>query len=219
MTNNGSLGLNGSAWGNVDISEEIYVRESVNYSSLGKRLGDCSTTSKTFTVNIDAVDYNIVFNQDYTNISNAAIIAEINSVISGVGIASQFIYGREYYLEFTDVLAMAYNQSAINYIPVGSVLTMEAGRVKLAEDGESIYGIALDNIPVYTSLQGVIGGYGRVMKKGYIRTDSSKRFHVNSDSQATIGDKYKVVNGQLIKDNINGIITTKDAGVVCVNCY
>ncbi|MFX5100498.1 hypothetical protein ABTB97_20485, partial [Acinetobacter baumannii] len=116
------------------------------YTNMGKRLGDCSITNKVLNVIVNGVTNTITFNKDYTSMSNAAILAEINAALSGA-IASLNIYGRDYYPMMPDVTEVVYNTTA-TYIPKGSVVAKSGGSVRLAQTGDKIYGVALDDIPV-----------------------------------------------------------------------
>ena len=80
--------------------------------------------------------------------------------------------------------------------------------------------MALDDIPVmFTNSEGVKKGQGRVMKKGYINSNTSAAHFVLSDYQnAPIGTKFKVNNGRLVTD-INGKISVNIAnGIISINC-
>lgn len=213
----GSTGLSGWANGCCDVTDKVYKYESQNYCRMGLRLGNCSTTTKTLTIIVDGTNYNVVFNKDYTNMSNADILAEINAVISAVATATLVYYGRNYYPEMPDVMERVCNNSSSAFIPKGTILTRQAGLVRPANEGEPIAGVALDDIPVYSNTQGVISGWGRMLKRGYIATDMSLPFFVLCSKTPAIGDKFKVSAGQLVVD-ANGTVTTRKAGVVAINC-
>lgn len=222
VVRDGSPGLSGWANGCVDLSAEIYAYNAgVNYTRFGLRLGDCSTTNKTLTINIDGTDYNVVFNKDYTDMTNAAILAEINAVISAVATATFVYYGRSYYPEMPDVSEIVYNASTTDYIPKGTVLKKVSGRVSPANDGDVIAGVALDDIPVFTNVQGVVTGTGRMLKRGYISTDGNQPFFVKAwsgtNTNVAIGDRLKVDAGRLVVDPA-GTVTVKDTNVVAINC-
>lgn len=222
IVRDGSPGLSGWANGCVDLSEEVYAYNAgVNYTRFGLRLGDCSTTNKTLTINIDGTDYNVVFDKDYTDMTNAAILAEINAVISAVATATFVYYGRSYYPEMPDVSEIVYNASTTDYIPKGTVLKKVSGRVSPANDGDIIAGVALDDIPVFTNEQGVVTGTGRMLKRGYISTDGNQPFFVKAwngtNTNVAIGDRLKVDAGRLVVDPA-GTVTVKDTNVVAINC-
>lgn len=219
ITRDGSLGLSGYANGCVDIYEGVYAYDSVNYTSLGHRLGDCSSVNKTLIINIDGTNYTIIFNKDYTGMSNSDILQEINNVISSVAIASIVIYGQEYYPEMPDVTEVVYNNSTTAYIPKGTVLKKVGGRVSPANAGDKIAGVALDDIPVFASNQGVTTGKGRMLKRGYISTDVNQAFYVKvqGSTSVNVGQKLSVNNGNLVIAE-DGDVWVKDANIVAINC-
>ncbi|WP_321837822.1 hypothetical protein [Pseudomonas kulmbachensis] len=94
----GCPGIPGYAYGWADISGEKVGSPSVgNITSLGKRLGNCTTVNKTLNVLIDGVTTRtIVFNQDYTNQDNAAILAAINAVLGSLASATAYNIGGRY---------------------------------------------------------------------------------------------------------------------------
>ena len=221
IVQDGTIGLNGQSWGCKDVSEQAYAYNAgINYTSLGKRLGDCSTENKTLDIIIDGVTKTVVFNKNYTAMTNAQILTEINTAISGSGVADLYIYGRDYYPELPDVLERAYNHSDSQFIPKGTIVTKVNGKVKPANEGDKIVGVALDDIPVSSiDSEGVLKGQGRIMTRGYIWTNPNKAHFVKADNNnPAIGTNFKVVNGQLITD-VNGSIKTYiDTGIISINC-
>lgn len=220
IVQDGSVDLSAQAWGCKDLSESAGAYDSgVVYTSLGKRLGDCSITNKVLNVIVNGVTNTITFNKDYTGMSNAAILAEINAALSGA-IASLNIYGRDYYPMISDVTEVVYNTTA-TYIPKGSVVAKDGGSVRLAQAGDKIYGVALDDIPVMqTMFDGSRKGQGRVLKRGYIYSNPSKTHFVKANVHVpAVGTKFSVVNGELVNDYVNGTVSVDiDAGVISINC-
>lgn len=220
IVQDGSVDLSALAWGCKDLSESAGAYDSgVVYTSLGKRLGDCSSTNKVLNVIVNGVTNTITFNKDYTGMSNAAILAEINAALSGA-IASLNTYGRDYYPMISDVTEVVYNTTA-TYIPKGSVVAKDGGSVRLAQAGDKIYGVALDDIPVLqTTSEGVKKGQGRVLKRGYIYSNPSKTHFVKANVHVpAVGTKFSVVNGELVNDYVNGTVSVDiDTGVVSINC-
>lgn len=219
IVQDGSAGLSAQAWGCKDLTETAaYSDGGVVYTSLGKRLGDCSTAIKTLGVVINGVTNTVTFNKNYTAMSNTAILAEINSQLSGA-VADLYIYGRDYYPTMTDVAETAYNTGA-SFIPKGSVVTKSQGTVKLANANDKVYGVALDDIPVMTTTsEGVKKGQGRILKRGYIYADRTKAHFVLADDQTpAIGTRFSVNNGQLVTDTNGKISVDIDAGVISINC-
>ena len=150
--------------------------------------------------------------------TNAQILSEMSAQITDVTI--EFVsYGRDYYPTITDVSETVYNNTA-TFIPKGSIVTKSGGFVKMANGNDKIYGVALDDIPVMTvTSEGVKKGQGRVMKRGYISALRTDAFFVLADNQTPyIGQRFNVVNGQLVAD-VNGRISADiDVGVVSINC-
>ena len=61
--------------GRKNISESI-----TGAQALKALLGNCSSVNKTLSVKIDGIDTNIVFNQNYSAMTNAAVLTSINSI-------------------------------------------------------------------------------------------------------------------------------------------
>ena len=219
IVQDGSAGLPAQAFGCLDLAEIAYVLDGgVIYTSMGKRLGNLSSSSKTLVVIVNGVNNTITFNKDYSNMSNAQIIAEINAQLTNAT-ADLYCYGREYYPTITDMSELCYNNGS-TYITKGSLVTKQGGYVKLANGNDKVYGVALDDIPVMiTTSEGVKKGTGRVLKRGYILTDKSKAHFVLADNQSlAVGTRFSVSNGQLVTDSNGKISIDIDAGVVSINC-
>lgn len=216
----GSIGLPGYAFGNVDLSERIYTSENVNYTSMGTRLGDCSVSNKFLTIEVDGVNYAIVFDQDYTQVSNATILAQINTVLGSAATAEMFAFGSYYYPEMSDVMSIEYNSSISTPILKGEVLTLEGSGVRKAVTGDKIHGVALDDIAVYSESNGEIKGKGRVLKRGYIKAgtpNSNVNFYVRYTGSVNLGDRF-IVNNGVLENNSQGNIYLRDSGIVAINC-
>jgi hypothetical protein len=219
LVRDGSTGLSGQAIGGIDLSETVYWYDNgVNYTSLAKRLGNLSSSAKSLVVVVDGVTNTITFNKNYSTMSNTQILAEINAQLSNAT-ADLYNYGREYYPQMPDVSELCYNNSA-SYIAKGSVVTKEGGFIKLANDTDDIFGVALEDIHVMqTSSDGSIKGQGLVLKRGYILTDRARAHYVLADNQSlSIGTRFAVSNGQLVTDSNGKISIEIDAGVVSINC-
>lgn len=219
IVQDGTIGLPAKAWGCLDLSESVYLYDNgINHTSMAKRLGDRSASPLNLIVIVNGVNQNIVFNKNYSSMSNEQILAEMRAKLIGVSV-ELVSYGKDYYPNLTDVNEKAYNNGQA-YIPKGSIVTKQNGFVKIANEGDAIYGVALDDIPVmFTTSEGVKKGQGRVMKKGYINSNTSAAHFVLSDYQnAPIGTKFKVNNGRLVTD-INGKISVNIAnGIISINC-
>ncbi|WP_372552645.1 hypothetical protein [Acinetobacter pittii] len=219
IVQDGTAGLAAQAFGCKDLSETAaFADANVVYTSMGKRLGDCSTSNKTLGVVINGVTSTVTFNKNYTAMSNAAILAEINAALSGAT-ASLYSYGRDYYPMMSDVAETVYN-SGSTYIPKGSVVAKSGGTVKLANANDKVYGVALDDIPVMTTTaEGMKKGQGRVLKRGYIYSSQAKAHFVLADNQnPAVGTRFSVNNGQLVTDANGKISVDIDTGVISINC-
>ena len=219
IVQDGSIDLAAKAWGCKDLSDIAYWYDSgVKYTSLAKRLGDCSTNNLELKVIVNGATATIVFNKNYSNMSNAQIIAEMQAQISGVTI-SLVSYGRDYYPTITDVTERVYNNGN-TYIAKGSLVTKQGGFVRLANANDKVFGVALDDIPViYSTSEGVKKGEGRVLKRGYISADRAKAHFVLADNHSpSIGTQFSVSNGQLVTDSNGKISIDIDASVVSINC-
>ena len=220
LVKDGSNGLSGQAIGGVDLSDVNYWYDSgVNYTSLAKRLGNLSSSAKSLKIVVDGVTSTVNFNKDYSAMSNAQILAEINAQLTNAT-ADLYNYGREYYPQMPDVSELCYNNTT-TYIAKGSVVTKQGGFIKLANGNDDVFGVTLEDIPVMqTASDGEIKGSGLVLKRGYILTDKSKAHFVLADNQSlAVGTRFAVSNGQLVTD-VNGkkISMDIDAGVVSINC-
>lgn len=231
IAQDGSVDLPALAFGCLDLSETAYLYDNkVNYTSLAKRLGDCTNSNKVLRINVNGVTNTVTFNKNYRSMTNAQIVAEINSQLSNA-VADLYVYGSDYYPKITDVTESVYHQdvkkdneviyAAQTFIPKGSLVTKFAGTVKLANGNDKIFGVALDDIPVMkVTDEGVKKGQGRVLKRGYIFTNPAFRHYVRCDAPDTtvIGTRFKVVNGQLVTDPNGTISVDIDDAVVSINC-
>lgn len=182
----GGDGLAAWSCGVWSIQEEpIGAGADVYITSLGKRLGDCSVTSKTLTINIDGTDYNVVFNSDYTNVDNATIIAEINAVIGVVGLASEYTISREYYPTVKGLKKYLNASSEAIFAGMGFV-KVTLNRIRKATNADGyIDGICLDD--------GAIGEYVRCVEGRGLKInaeDANQRFALseNAVAERSIGD-------------------------------
>lgn len=106
--------------------------------------------------------------------TNADIIAEINTALGSVATASEYNIGGDYHTEFIDVLYEGVNASTSAFIPKGTLVTMN-NRISPCGENDVLFGLAIDDIPTYRlDSEGVIYGKGRVIKNCYITIDSDK---------------------------------------------
>ena len=210
----GSTGVSAYSFGTLDVQEGAASYDTgINYVSLGKRLGDCSAVNKQLKVNIDGTTYTITFDKNYTGMTNAAILAEINTVIGSVATASEYIYGREYYHEFTDCVKTLKNETGIK-INKGSVVEIQGNNIILASENSINIGVALEDIPS-TKENSVSDfyGMGRILIRGYIYDRSLNKSHFVNCPAVTKGDRLSISSGTLVS-NIEGKIEAINDNVV-----
>lgn len=191
-------GLKGYCLTGIDIHE---FPKKVHRKSLGKRLGDCSTTNKTLTISVDnATAQTITFNKNYNGTAstvaaaytNAQIIAEINAQLVGAT-ASLYAYGQDYFPSFKDTAKLQNNGSSALLAGMGIIITgLTTCRVATNADGR-IDGITMDDADV--------NKFCRIIKKGRLFAQSK-------------GTRYSSLDGGAIMDYgvLLGISTTT-AGV------
>ena len=184
---NGDVDISGYANGRLDIGmDAVGINQTKYVKSLGKRLGDCSSVTKSLVVIVNGTPYTIVFNKNYigagttdtvqSTYTNAQIIAEIMAVIGGVCTVSEFSVGCEYFPEFTDYVT---NVKTSETILKGMAVYSDNGIIRRAlSTDKRIFGISLDNI--------VSGYQGRILTKGYIRTNQTYRFSTLQESYVAI---------------------------------
>lgn len=201
----GASGGSAFAFGGKSILEKYYFPDNDTWTaqgdSLGKRLGDCTTNNKTLGIIVDGNAYNIVFNKNYTAFTNAQVIAEINTVISAVATAKEYNIGTDYYAEMTDVVSIEINSSTTTIIPKGTLVSKVGANVKICEEGEVLYGLAIDDIAPYElDSSGVIVSKGRIIKNCYVSLDIG---NISSAKFSGTGARFKIVNGVFTAD-VNG---------------
>lgn len=167
----GGGGLNGYAWGYWDISgllAGINGDITVN-NTLGRRLGDRSSSPVTLTVTIDGgAPINIVFNTNLTAATNATILASINAALGAAGTASEYLVTQgERYPAILDKELELVNY-AVTGIPRFAAVKYGADRraVELmgtADPASAFLGIALNPIAP--------GQSGRILTQGRMKFD------------------------------------------------
>lgn len=161
----GGVGLSGYAQGCRLITEREI--RSLKVSALGVRLGDCTSSHKELIVEIDGTEYNIVFDKNYTEMSNAQILEYINSVIGHVATASEYNIAMDYYPEFGYIEVALNSDSSAILRGMGVVFDNTGIRRALASDGR-IDGIAIcDSAP---------GCKCKFITQGYLNLDSLSNF-------------------------------------------
>lgn len=186
----GGNGLQGEAIGFANIMEGAINGKYL--TSLGKRLGDCSTTNKTLTIIIDGTSYNVVFNKNYNgtaegvlpNYSNAQIIAEINAVIGSVATIEEYDINKEWYPLFKDVQLFKVNSATYIEKGMGVVFTNNMNVRKATVSDTIIDGIALDN--------GANDSFIRVMQNGSVTRSNTFYYSLSRGETFTDSDNLLV---------------------------
>ncbi len=200
-------GFKSYAIGGRSIRETPYLwGEAISGESLAQRLGNRTGTPITLTVFIGDKTKNIVFNQNYSSMNNAAIIALINAQLGADAVASSYNIGLDYYPELSDVnfISGTYNS---NFIEKGTIVTRHLGLVLKAQTGDEIFGVAFDNIAGRTIVNGEVKGIGRILKNCILHKDQIK---VASGVVIVKGGRYSVNNGELVVNATGQILAVED---------
>lgn len=203
----GGNGLAGELIGFANISESTINGKYL--TSLGKRLGDCSTNNKILTVSIDGISYTITFNKNYNgtaktslpSYTNAQIISEMLDVIGSVATVEEYDINKEWLPEFKDVQLFKVNSST--YIEKGmGVIFIDAMNIRKALSTDSfIDGIALDN--------GANGSFIRVMQLIEITGSSNFYYSLNKEEDFTDDNNITVgitTDGKFGKNATNKVL-------------
>ena len=210
----GGDGLQGEAIGFANVMENAIRGKYL--TSLGKRLGDCSTVNKTLTIVIDGTSYNVVFNKNYNgtaenalpNYTNAQIISEVNTVIGSVATIEEYDINKEWYPLFKDVQMFKVNSATYIEKGMGVVFTDNMNVRKATTSDTIIDGIALDN--------GVKGSFIRVMQSGCVAGSNS--FHYSLSRGETFTDSDNLLVG-IVSDGKFGPSATNKTLRYLSNAY
>ena len=199
----GGGGIAAALEGELDVENHtVGTANNLLITSMGKRLGDCSSVSKTLTLSINGgAAINVVFNTDMTAVSNSTILGTINTALGYTGaslVSLGSLYRPKFYDEERDLL-----NSTVTGIPRGSVLAYDGGvknvRLMTSADAASLFaGVAMDDI--------VPGASGRIKTAGYlILTD------ILRDDALTIafGDTFSIsasAPGKIVKGGSGGLL-------------
>lgn len=162
----GAGGIKGYVYGWADISGAgVGLLSNVFITSLGQRLGDCTSINKTLNVKVNGGSAIVItFNQNYTAQSNATILAAINAALGSAAVASAYNVGARYRPEMTDEERSLLNSSTEGIL-MGMALAYDGHNKKVrkmtAADASSLFaGIALEDI--------YPGQWGRVKTCGWV---------------------------------------------------
>lgn len=203
----GGGGANGYTYGYYDISGiQVGLASNITVNNtIGRRLGDCSVTAKTMKLVFDGNAERAVtvqFDKNYTEMSNAAVIAEINSAISAYGFADEYnVSGEEYYPSFPDKEITVMNNGG-KYIPHFAAVCLKNGnyvQMTSADNADLFVGIAIERI--------VPGESGRVLKQGYL-----------SKSQMGISNDFAVGASVTLDENGNFSAVSGNTDSLVLKC-
>jgi hypothetical protein len=199
----GDVGLNGYAYGWADIQDSRGVGPSSNLfiTSLGARLGNRSGAPETLTVQVDGLaPINIVFDQNYTAMTNDAVIAAMNAALGGVAIVSEYAVGNRYRPYFSDEEKSLQNTSG-TMILMGMALAADTNgggtvRPMTASDLPSAFaGIAWEDIRP--------NAYGRVKTGGWLPTTDLLRSDGGSPEPGTTFTIDPAKPGFVLSNNVS----------------
>lgn len=162
----GAGGIKGYVYGWADISGEgVGLAKNVFITSLGQRLGDCTSVNKTLAVKINGgATTTITFNQNYTAQANATILAAINAALGSAAVATAYDIGGRYRPEMLDEERSLKNNSAEGIL-MGMAVAWDDHNKKIrkmtASDAPALFaGIVMEDI--------YPGQWGRVKTCGWV---------------------------------------------------
>ncbi|MDI4649065.1 OmpL47-type beta-barrel domain-containing protein [Cohnella hashimotonis] len=175
----GGGGLKGYLYGYWDISGiKVGISSNVTVNNtLGRRLGDLTVNSKTLSVAFeDGTTKTVVFNENYTEKTNAYIIDQINAQLGASGYAEEYnVTLNEYYPQVPDKQLTLRNLTSAGiprFAPV--VFDADSGSMRLmtaADPAASFVGFTLERV--------VPGQSGRVLTEGILKKSQLNGFTGN----------------------------------------
>ncbi len=187
FTVDGSPGFSGHVYGWGDVSgTAVGPSSDVFITTLGQRLGDCTSTNKTLNVTPDGGSaIAVTFDEDYTAQSNVDILADINTALGASATASIFKPGARYRPHISDEESSLKNGTGSGIL-MGSVLAFdnskEAIRQMTSTDAATLFaGVAWEDIKD--------GERGRVKTRGWLPVDDILR---TDSGSLTFADTFSV---------------------------
>jgi hypothetical protein len=158
-------GLPAYVWGWNNVKEmSVGPTSSDQITALGKRLGNRTTTPWTLAVSFNgAAAINKVFNVDYTALTNATILGQINTAFGASGTASEFdILGRQRPI-FMDEIRRLMNTSA-TAIPIWSWCAYNSSvnkvRLMTSADAQTLSAGSAYSNDIYPASLGIVKHHG-----------------------------------------------------------
>lgn len=138
----------------VGLSSNVTVN-----NTMGRRLGDCSSASKSLTVSVGGNSATVTFDQDYREASNATILAAMNSALSGIVTAD--LADPTWELHYPDFPDRQATLNATSTIRRGQAVKRTTGGIAPVGTGDAasaFYGVAVES--------GAPGSLVRVITRG-----------------------------------------------------
>lgn len=175
-TKDGGGNLKGYIYGYWDISGiKVGLNSDVVVNNtLGRRLGNCTITNKTLNVTFEnGITKNIIFNEDYTNQSNAYILGKINNILGSSGSALEYnVTANEYYPQVIDKQIAMINTTGAGIARFSAVCLNSDGKgiraMKATDPADIFLGITLEGIAP--------GKSGRVLTEGIMNKNQLNGF-------------------------------------------
>jgi hypothetical protein len=211
----GGGGQRGELLTYFDIAE--YAISGNYITSLGKRLGDCSSVNKELGIEIDGTPYTVTFDKNYNgtaatvlpNYTNAQIITEILAVIGTVADVDTYKTSFDYYPSFAK-MGVSINADTVALEVGMGVLVDGAEMVRATNADNRIDGIVID--------PAAPGQKARFIRAGEISRNSGARFGLRSvggDTSTTIRYEWGISSttpGVFDKDASPKLLRIADRG-------
>ncbi len=195
--------LQGYAQGKADISGVgVGPMRDVFITSLASRLGNRTGSPLTLSVTVDGGSpINIALNQNFTGMTNAAIIAVINGALGSAAVASEFAPGNLFRPQFADQELLMVSES--QGIARGMALAFDGhwrkARKMTQSDPASVFaGFAMfDMYP---------GQWTRVKRSGFVQIGDINRSDLSAQP---VGTQYSIgaIAGRLVPGGSQKIVT------------
>ncbi|WP_293921169.1 tail fiber domain-containing protein [Sphingobium sp. UBA5915] len=195
----GDVGMAGYAYGWADIAD---AGSKAAITKLGARLGNRTGSPLTLTVQVDALaPVNITLDQNYTAMTNAAILAVINTALGSTATASEYAVGQRYRPFFADEEKSLQNTSGTTIL-MGMALAIDSNGIRtvrpmLSTDLPTAFaGVAWEDIRP--------GAYGRVKTGGWLPTTDLLRSDGGSPNPDTTFTIDPAKPGYVLSNNASG---------------
>ena len=178
--------------------------------SIQHRLGDCSTSNKNLVVSIDGTDYNIVFNQNYTNYSDAQMLAVFTDVLKNVADVELYNLSAEYFPEINSTYR---KNTSSSIIKCGYGVKITSDGIFAATSDSELNGIAIEDI--------LPSKYGRVVTTATLSIFEADAHHIALEEYpATDSEKYtNKYQGYFGIGTTQGVFVKKDNGPVTMRYW